>query len=234
MSKMRWLVVLVLAVAMMASAAVVCFAEGYTYIDSNAGGVNVELTNTDDPSDGPKISTVLADAKKIFPAWIKEKNVPAVKTYYVKSANELRIRAASWQPIDRIDYSLIGVTKPVDNSGNYYLYNAELRYTRSIGSKKWVVDKGGNGTSITLGTGQPGDNGIHLINANNEDLTLKESIERQKREAEEYERQQEEYNKKNDKKKRAPAEERSETPPDDGTGSGSGSDVEKLIPSFKF
>ncbi len=213
-----------------------CFADGYTYIDSNAGGINITLDNTDNPADGPPVSTFIKDAQKLFPSWVTEKNLPQPKAYYVKSYSTRRVRAASWQPIDHIEGNLIAVTKAVDSSGNYYLYNCEVHYDRPIGSNKWTVRK--DESNMTLGDGKPKTNGIHLISAGNVDLTLQQSTKEQQAANDEATRkadlaaQEDEKNRMEAKRQMQEERRRKDAlpPPDDGTSVNLKDTMKKFIP----
>lgn len=206
----------------------VCFGDGYTYIDSNAGGVNVELKNSDNPADGPPVATIIKDAQKLFPKYIAEAKLPAAKSFFVKDYITRKVRAASWQPIDHIEAQIIAVTKPVTADGSYYLYNCEVHYDRPIGATKWTVRK--DESTITLGDGKPKTGGIHLINSKNEDLTLQQSTKDQEEANKAAQKQQEEYDRQQADRKRRPARQDSSTEssdvqiPDSAKGGSSNSD----------
>lgn len=162
------------------------FAEGYTYIDTNNGDGPVVWANTDEPADGPPIDTIIAQAKRLFPSWITEKNMLPVKAYFVKSYNEQRKQAANWQPIDHLEALMIGITEPVNGGTDYYLYNCEVHFNRAIGQTKWVVDK--TESNMTLGDGTPKMGGIHLIAADGTDKTQAGIADQTRRDEEEYAR----------------------------------------------
>lgn len=186
MKKAAYLVIICFASASIVLLTRHAFAEGYTYIDSNTGGGAVEWTNTDDPADGPPVSTVVADAVRLFPGYISQKNLPAVKSFFVKSYNTQRKHAQDWQPIDHIEAMLVGLTAPVNADNEYYLYNCEVHYDRPIGQTKWTVDK--NESTITLGDGTPKMGGIHLVASDGTDKTQAGIAEQTQREQEEYDR----------------------------------------------
>lgn len=120
----------------------ICFAQddddSYGAITSNAGEGKVEWTNVE-PDDGPAVATVIKDAKKLFSKEIKNKNLPPVKSFFVKAYNGSRFRAESFQPIDHTRVVLVGLTGSVDAEKNYYLYNCEIEYSRPIGAKAWTM-----------------------------------------------------------------------------------------------
>jgi len=155
----------------------------YLPIDSNTGGGTVTWDNTDNPEDGPTVAAILADAKKIFPAYVKKAGLPPVKSFFVKSFNTQRKYAKSWEPIDHIEAIMVGLTKPVKGT-DYYLYNCEIHYNRPVGQKKWTVYD--QETNITLGDGTPKSGGIHLIASDGTDKTQAELDEKTKSDNEEY------------------------------------------------
>ncbi len=173
-------------IAGLALIAGLCFAEGYTFIDTNNGEGPVTWSNTDEPADGPAIATIIADAQRVFPEWINEKNMTKVKSYFVKSFNTQRKSAAEWQPIDHIEAMMVGLTAPVNGGTDYYLYNCEMHYNRPIGQTKWTVDK--QESNMTLGDGTPKMGGIHLIAADGTDKTQAGIADQTRRDEEEYAR----------------------------------------------
>lgn len=155
----------------------------YLPIDSNTGGGTVTWDNTDDPADGPTVAKIIADAKKIFPAYVKKAGLPPVKSFFVKSFNTQRKYAKDWQPIDHIEAVMVGLTSPVKGT-DYYLYNCEIHYNRPVGQSKWTVYD--QETNITLGDGTPKSGGIHLIASDGTDKTQSELDAKTKSDNEEY------------------------------------------------
>jgi hypothetical protein len=211
MRKVNWLRLGGFVLALIVIGAGVCFAAGYRYVDSPAGfsaSGKVELTNAEEPADGPTVATIRKDAQKFFAPYIKEKGLPAAKAFYYKLSATGRINAESWQPIDHFDAQGIAVTKAINSAGDYYLYNWEVHYDRPVGSSKWTAAK--SSSAIYLGNGTPGRNSIHLVAADGTDKTQAEIDAQTQREQEDYDRAQEEYNKKNEKVR--PTEQPAEQP----------------------